>query len=164
MKAQAVGETHEAERDYYAWLRQQSKVLREHQPAFLDWRNLAEELEAMARSEERGLGSQPERLLVHLLKWAYQPDERSGSWEASIDNARDAIEECLEVSPSLAGKLAGLTERAYRRARRTAGAEMGLDKRQWSRLLPEACPWSVDRVRDARFWPAAASRSNGHKR
>ncbi len=92
----------------------------------------------MARSEERGLGSRLERLLVHLLKWAYQPEERSGSWEASIDNARDAIEECLEGSPSLAGKLAGLAERAYRRARRTAGAEMGLDKQHWSKLLSEA--------------------------
>ncbi|MGA7761996.1 MAG: DUF29 domain-containing protein [Candidatus Binataceae bacterium] len=164
MKQQAARETHEVERDYYDWLRQQSRALREHRPAFLDWQNLAEELEAMARSEERSLGSQLERVLVHLLKWAYQPQERSGSWEASIDNARDAIEECLEGSPSLAGKFAGLAERAYRRARRTAGAEMGLDKRQWNRLLPETCPWAVERIRDAKFRPAGATRSNGHKR
>src|SRR5271167_3925134 len=116
MKPQAAHATHEVERDYYDWLHHQSRALREHQPAFLDWQNLAEELEAIARSEERGLGSQLERLLVHLLKWADQPDERSGSWEASIDKARDTIEECLEGSPSLAGKVAGLAERAYRRA------------------------------------------------
>jgi len=80
MKPQAARETHEVERDYYEWLRQQSRALREHRPAFLDWRNLAEELEAMARSEERSLTSQVERLLAHSLKWAYQPQERSGSW------------------------------------------------------------------------------------
>ena len=164
MKPQVAHAAHDVERDYCDWLREQSRALREHRPTFLDWQNLAEELEAMARSEERALGSQLERLLVHLLKWAYQPQERSGSWEASIDNARDTIEECLESSPSLAGKLAAVAERAYRRARRTAGAEMGFDKRHWSRLLPQACPWPVERVRDARFWPAAAGRSNGHKR
>ncbi len=53
MKPQAARETHEMERDYYDWLRRQSRALREHRPAFLDWQNLAEELEAMARSEER---------------------------------------------------------------------------------------------------------------
>jgi len=164
MKSQAAREAHDVERDYYGWLRQQARALREHQPAFLDWRNLAEELDAMTRSEERGLGTQLERLPVHLLKWAYQPEKRSGSWEASIENARDAIEECLEGSPSLASRLGALAERAYRRARRTAGAEMGLDKREWSRLLPEACPWSHERIRDTRFWPAAANRANGHKR
>ena len=105
MKSQAAREAHDVERDYYGWLRQQARALREHQPAFLDWRNLAEELDAMTRSEERGLGTQLERLLVHLLKWAYEHEKRSGSWEASIENARDAIEECLEGSPSLASRL-----------------------------------------------------------
>lgn len=164
MKAQAAGETHDVERDYHGWLLGQSRALRERKPAFLDWEGVADELEAMARSEERALGSQLERLLVHLLKWSFQPDQRSGSWEASVENARDAVEECLEDSPSLASKLGKLFEKAYLRGRRTAGAEMGLDRRQWTRLLPAQCPWSLPQVRNPKFWPVAATRSNGHKR
>src|ERR1700730_18360243 len=129
MKSQAAREAHDVERDYYGWLRQQARALREHPPAFLGWRKRADGRGGMPRGEERGFGTQLERLLVHLLKWPYQPEKRSGSWEASIENARDAIEECLEGSPSLASRLGALGERAYRRARRPGGGGMGLHTR-----------------------------------
>jgi hypothetical protein len=150
--------------DFHAWLLSQAKVLRDRSHPHVDWAELAEELQAMAGREERGLESQFERLLTHLLKWAYQPGHRGGGWQASIDNARDKIEERIEHSPSLAPKLGKLIEVAYRRARRTAGAEMGLDKLQWERLFPEPCPWSAELLRNPSFMPAAAPCANGHKR
>jgi hypothetical protein len=81
------------EHDYYDWICQQATLLRRHRPAFLDWANLAEELEGMGRNEVHALTSFVERLLVHLLKWAYSPAKRSGSWETSIENSRDQIDE-----------------------------------------------------------------------
>jgi hypothetical protein len=77
----------------YDWICQQATLLRRHRPAFLDWANLAEELEGMGRNEVHALTSFVERLLVHLLKWAYSPAKRSGSWETSIENSRDQIDE-----------------------------------------------------------------------
>ena len=145
------------ERDYYDWLRRQAVSLRYHKPAFLDWANLAEELEAMARNEENALASFIERLLVHLLKWAYTPRKRSGSWEASIANSRDEIADRLNQSPALKHKLGELFERAYVRARRTAGAEMKLRKHEWEAKIPAACPWPLARVLDPDFWPAEKS-------
>lgn len=112
--------------DFHGWLLRQAKVLRGRSHKHLDWADLAEELQAMAGREERGLESQFERLLTHLLKWAYQPAHRGGGWQASIDNARDKIEERLEHSPSLAPKLSKLIETAYRRARRTGRRRNGI--------------------------------------
>lgn len=142
--------------DYYDWIRRQAQALREHRPAFLDWENLAEELDAMRRSEESALESQLERVLAHLLKWAYQPNRRSGSWEASIENGRDLIERQLKKSPSLQRKLAEMFEAAYPLARRSAGADIGLDKRQWEKRFPDQCSWTLNQVMDHNFWPDAA--------
>ncbi|KJU85436.1 protein containing DUF29 [Candidatus Magnetobacterium bavaricum] len=38
---------------------------------------------------------------MHLLKWQYQPNRRSESWRATIDNQRTDIELLLADSPSL---------------------------------------------------------------
>ena len=149
------------EHDYYAWLHRQAESLRISKPVSLDWPNLAEELEAMARNEEHGLGSFIERLLVHLLKWAYAPKKRSSSWEASIENSRDEIADRLRRSPSLRNRLDELFDRAYIRARRTAGAQMKLSKRDWETTLPPTCPWPLARVLKPDFMPEAVPKTNG---
>lgn len=59
----------------------------------------------MGRSEESALESQLERVLAHLLEWAYQPNPRNGGWEASIENGRYLIARRLKKSPSLKHKL-----------------------------------------------------------
>lgn len=143
------------EKDFMAWLLNQAATLRHRRHQAIDWDELAEELEAMARSEEHGLESFLEVLLVHLLKWAYQPERRSGSWEASIENSRDQITARLQRSPTLKAKLDELAASAYKRARRTAGAEMGLNRDQWNQLFPQSCEWGVELVIDPEFWPSA---------
>ncbi len=143
--------------DFHAWLLNQAASLRDRRHDRIDWESVAEELEAMARSEEHGLESFLELLLTHLLKWAYQAERRSGSWEASIENSRDQINARLQRSPSLKAKLPELAQAAYNRARRTAGAEMGLTRQQWNKLLPQTCEWSVDQIMDPEFWPQATT-------
>jgi hypothetical protein len=102
-------------------------------------------------------------VLAHLLKWAYQPHRRSGSWEASIENGRDLIERHLKKSPSLKNKLNEMFQAVYPLARRTAGADIGLDKRRWEKLFPDRCSWTLDEVMDHNFWPEAINGSNDHK-
>ena len=43
----------------------------------IDLLNLIEEIEDLSNSERRGLVSQLTRLLIHLIKWQYQPQCRS---------------------------------------------------------------------------------------
>src|SRR5215472_14077911 len=72
--------------DYYGWLLNQAAALQRSRPDWLDWRNLAEELEGMGRSEENALESYLVVLLKHLLKFRYQPRKKTPSWEASVEN------------------------------------------------------------------------------
>jgi Domain of unknown function DUF29 len=139
--------------DFYSWLNSQAAILRQTQPEWLDWENVAEELEGMARSDRRALRSQLERLLVHLLKWRYEPAKRSGSWEATILDARNQIDDWLQESPSLKSQIDELFRMAYSSARREVGGEMGLDRRGWEAKFPAECEWTLAQACDADFWP-----------
>ena len=144
--------------DFYGWTRDQASAIRERgQVLSIDWEPLAEELDAMGRSEESSLQSFLERLLKHLLEYTYQSDKITGSWENSIEGSRIRIDALLKRSPSLKSKIGELFEDAYRFARGEAGAEMGMRRRQWDTRLPKSCPWPLKTVLDADFWPPPAN-------
>ncbi len=87
--------------DFNLWTQQTAKLLREHCWQDIDLENLLGEIEDFGKSERRGITSQLTRLLLHLLKWQYQPQRRSDSWLDSITDARLQIELALKDSPSL---------------------------------------------------------------
>ncbi len=142
--------------DFYAWLKDQIAALRIHQPRHIDWDGIAEELEAMSRSEEDGLESFLKRLYKHLLKWSYQSAKRGSSWEVSIDDSREQITRRLMRSPSLKSKVGELASSAYHRARAKAGAQMKMRREEWLSQLPHTSPWSLEKVMDPEFWPDPA--------
>ncbi len=155
------------DQDFHAWLVAQAQAIRERRLDMLDWENIAEELDGMARNEKHALTSFLRILLAHLLKWAYQTQERElhlSSWRSSILAARDEIEDVLETSPSLGAKhnLDASIEKAYRRARKFAAAEMGISDREMNRMFPTQCPWTFEQFMADGFLPekqsAAASR------
>ena len=82
----------------------------------------------------------------------HRPNKRSGSWRASIENARAEIREQLEDSPSLKIRLPFLMDRAFAKARRSAGAQMRYTRADWESLLPKSCPWDFDTLMDD-GWP-----------
>jgi Domain of unknown function DUF29 len=141
------------EDDFYGWLLDQAAALKGQRYSRLDWNNLSEELQATARTLEQGLENDLEVLLTHLLQWHYQPRRRNANWQAAIQNARSSIADRLDDSPRLAAKLKKLTTRAYRKARRSAGAAMGLSERQWESKFPPSCEWDVGSLKRPDFWP-----------
>lgn len=141
--------------DYHAWLLEQSEALRNQRHDKVDWLNLAEELDSMARAERRELRSRFKTLLAHLLKWRYQAKKRSRSWEGTIDEQRLELEDLLDEEPSLSSYLPATIDKAYRLARATAGREMGLGKAEWKSLFPSECPWRFEQFMQEDFWPDA---------
>jgi hypothetical protein len=137
--------------DFYAWTQEQAALLREGAVTDLDLTNLAEEIDSLGKSDRRALGSHLRNLVMHLLKWQYQPDGRltGHSWESSVLNARAGITELVEDSPSLERELPGLLVRWYPLARRQAAAETRLPLA----TFPLTCPWALDQVLNPDFWP-----------
>jgi hypothetical protein len=137
------------DRDFFAWSLEQAKLLRAGKLAEADIEHIVEEIETMGRTEKRELISRLSVLLLHLLKWRYQPEKRSPGWEASVRVQRFSIEDHLDDNPSLKPLLPQALASAYRRAALEATAETGLP----GATFPDACPWTVEQVVDAGFWP-----------
>jgi hypothetical protein len=135
--------------DFYAWSRQQAELLRAGDLARADIENIAEEIASMGRTEKRELVSRLTILLLHLLKWRYQPDNRGASWEASIRVQRNRLDDHLDDNPSLRPLLPHALASAYRDAALEAVAETGLPLA----AFPKDCPWAIEQVLGAGFWP-----------
>ena len=93
------------DRDFYAWANEQAALLRAGKLSDADVANIAEEIESMGRSEKRELVSRLVVLLLHLLKWQYQPARRGRSWQVTIENTRDELDRHMIDNPSLKAKL-----------------------------------------------------------
>ena len=93
-------QTTQYDQDFYAWTQEQAALLREGALGELDLTNLAEEIESLGKSDRRALGSHLRNLVLHLIKWHYQPSGRltGQSWQSSIRNARAEIAVLLEDS------------------------------------------------------------------
>lgn len=114
------------EQDYFRWLNETAKLLRSGDLTAIDRENLAEEIEDMGRSEKRSLESNLEVVLMHLLKYQYQPELRSNSWRSSILEHRNRLQKAFEESPSLRSYLAQTFDKSYQYSRRKAAVETGL--------------------------------------
>jgi hypothetical protein len=116
--------------------------LREQRWDVIDWEHLIEEVEDLGKSERSAIGSQMERIMVHLLKWQYQPQRRSDSWLDSINDGRSQIRRKLEDSPSLRSYPDQVLAKEYTRARREAARQTGLE----ISIFPEFCPYEIEQV------------------
>jgi Domain of unknown function DUF29 len=105
-----------------------------------DIEHIAEEIDSLGRTEKRELISCLSVLLLHLLKWRYQPDKRGPSWEASIRVQRNRLADHLDDNPSLRPLLPKALASAYRDASLEAVAETGLA----GSAFPDACAWTVE--------------------
>ncbi|NCJ07610.1 DUF29 family protein [Synechococcales cyanobacterium C] len=128
--------------DFYAWTQQQAEYLRSGKLDQLDIFNLVEEIETLGRQERRELENRLGVLLGHLLKWYYQPQQRSSSWFYTIRNQRRQVLKHLKENPSLEAHLSNAIAEGYQDALNLFGSETGLNPQE----LPQPCPFSTEQI------------------
>jgi hypothetical protein len=137
------------DRDFVGWTEQIAAALRRGDWAALDVANLIEEVEALGKSDRRAIKSRLEVLLMHLLKWQFQPEQRSRSWQATILEQRLRIAEILEDSPSLKNYWPTVVDAAYDGARKLAAIETGLAVERF----PVGCEYSIGQIMNEAYLP-----------
>lgn len=111
------------EKDYPLWAEINLELIREKAYEVVDWENLMEEIESMAKSDLRACISYLAVILEHLykldnFKHIAGGETAGNSWRQSIDYARVEIEDIFDLYPSLRKKLPDNIEYAWRSARR----------------------------------------------
>jgi hypothetical protein len=130
------------ENDIVAWANEQAYLLRSGKLSAIDIEHIAEEIEDVGKSEQRELASRMAALIAHLLKWQYQPERQSGSWQRTIKEQRKAIARRLKKNPSLNALThdSEWIEDTWGDALLIAINETRMDS------FPESCPWAIENI------------------
>ncbi|MGF1601564.1 MAG: DUF29 domain-containing protein [Thermosynechococcaceae cyanobacterium] len=139
--------------DFYAWTQEQAKLLSGQQWSQIDLPNLIEEIESLGKQQRQELRNRLSVLIGHLLKWEYQPQQRSRSWLATLRVQRRDSLRLLKDSPSLKPSLEEALQEAYENARDLAMGETDLPER----AFPLKCLYSLTEIFSDRFCPGEPS-------
>ncbi len=142
--AQAVSPSVLYERDETAWLETMADLIRLGRLDEVDYPNLAEYLADMARRDRREVESRLTVLIAHVLKWAHQPDRRSGGWKGTIIEQRQELEGLVRRGV-LRNHAEAVLADVYLKAVERAVAETELP----SATFPAACPYTLNQLLSA---------------
>ena len=137
------------EDDAYRWSYEQAELLRLRRFDEADLPNIVEELESMGREQRRALKSSYRVLIVHMLKWQFQPARRARSWSNTIIRERNNIIDYEEDNRTLRNDAGRIVDDVYRRAARQAAKETKLPVS----TFPPDCPYTLEQLRDLDFMP-----------
>jgi len=165
LKAKSLKELYE--KDFYLWVLENLKLLKNKEFELVDWENLLEEIEYMARKELRSVISLMAVIMEHLYKWEnYRESAYMGSsWKKSILNARKELIDLFDEMPSLK-RIAQEKEslnKAWRRAVNSLivwfdeDENKNLAKKYFGRLpteedFPKDCPYTFEQVMEYKPW------------
>ena len=137
------------ERDFYQWGLYNAELLRQGRFSEIDVENIAEEIESLSKRDKRELRNRLKVLIMHLLKWQYQPKKRSKSWIRTISTQRSEIKVVLKDSPSLKHNIEIIINEAFEDSHLLFEGETGISKA----TLPETCPYTFEQLSDYDFLP-----------
>jgi hypothetical protein len=146
------------DQDYDLWLAETAAALKTGQVERLDYENLIEEIEAMGRNRKDALESNLEQLLLHLLKWRYQPEKQTNSWRLSIREHSRRLVKLLKNSPSLKPYLESVLDDCYQEARERASLETDLP----IKIFPLVLPFTPENLLNPSYLPEDDADANDH--
>src|SRR5260370_32766860 len=111
--------------DFAIWTAETARLLRAGRFDEVDIEHVAEEIEDMGKRDKRELHSRLTVLILHLLKWKWQPEKKSASLGSTIVTQRAELCRLFEQSPSLEDILQDAVEDVYSDAMDVATVETG---------------------------------------
>jgi len=129
------------ETDETAWLESMAERIGQGRLNDLDYPHLREYLEDMARRDRREVESRLTVLILHVLKWVYQPEHRSRSWRATVIAQQHQL--ARDVGGGVLRRHAeAVLAEIYAEAAVEAAAETGLPVG----TFPATCPYTLEQL------------------
>ncbi|MHC5860538.1 DUF29 domain-containing protein [Nostoc sp.] len=136
------------ESNYLQWLEETIKCLKNRQLADVDYENLIEELQDLAKNEKRRVRSLLEQIIRHLLLYQYWDLEKprnANHWAAKIISFRNQLNE--DLSANLRNHLEDNFNIIYSNFLDYVNAKTQLTN------LPELCPYTLEQILDKNWLP-----------
>ncbi|MCS6998288.1 MAG: DUF29 domain-containing protein [Aquificaceae bacterium] len=138
------------DKDFPLWAEINLELLKEKAYELVDWENLLEEIEDMARSDLKACISHLAVILEHLYKWDNFKELAGGEaagmgWIKSVENSRRRINTLFKNYPSLSSKLPCELHRAWNHA--IDNLIEWLDENGYKPenfRIPETCPYTYE--------------------
>ena len=184
-----VSETEASElyrRDPFTWAQRQAAAMRRRNYDAIDWENVIEEIEDVARAEERQWTRNCARAIENLLTVEHDPTPTASTlahWRMEIRNFRREMADAIKDNPGLQRRYDEMLAKAWKRGRAlardqlteysmaaVAGGEISekAQYRLWNRKLPAENPYELadvtafdprrDREPSSDLWPASVAR------
>ncbi len=138
--------------DLYAWSQEQSGLLRRLaagqrvNDTDLDWPNIADEIEAVARSERAAVASRIATIIEHLVKLEASPaTEPRAGWATTVGRARRDVERLLKESLTLRPQVDDMISDETSASRAIAARAMAAHH-ETPRIDPQSLSYSKDQV------------------
>lgn len=142
------------EKDYHQWLEMTTQLLRERVFNTVDIEHLIDEISAMGRNEKLAIKSYLRLLIIQLLKWQHQPQNRSNEWVEIISEYRHKLNDILLESQGLKTFGLSVLQTCYQNACQTMSTEDHLPVEHFpTELFSEESPFSFEQVLDIGYFP-----------
>jgi hypothetical protein len=138
----SVGSGTDHGRDFYSWLVEQARLVRDGRWDTVDQANLAREIDTLAQEQFNKLENAVHVLLTHLLKWDHPAIRRSRGRVQSMQAQRQAVVDVLARNPGLKSRVSEAMAHCYRKARAETANDVGLDEASF----PAKCPYEWDEI------------------
>jgi len=140
------------EQDFPLWAERQAALLRAGRFDALDLDNLIDEVEDLSRRERDAVESLVETIVEHFMRLEFSPAARPrGGWLVTVDKQRAKLGR--KLTTTLRNHLEAELPALYARLRRPVARQLEKDRVR-SDALPLDCPYSLDQVLDADWYPA----------
>ncbi|WP_162329542.1 DUF29 domain-containing protein [Synechocystis sp. CACIAM 05] len=142
------------EQDFYQWLLATTNLLKSRQLTMIDWDNLIEEIDGLAREEVGQLYEHLEEIFHHLLIFqkpliSLEDRDNVESHRSKLSFGRIQLKILLESSPSLEEFWDEQFEQAYQDSREVVSVYYGLPKD----TFPEDPLFTKEQVLDFGYLP-----------
>jgi hypothetical protein len=131
-------------RDYYLRLESAIQAIKQKETNGLTFEKLLNNIENLKNEKEETTKENLKIIIVHLLKWNYQPEKRCQAWINLINEHRQRLYDEFETSPSLEDFCKEFFPEAYKEAYKLAVKEIDLSIIHF--MNEDECPFSYEQT------------------
>jgi hypothetical protein len=151
-------------KDFVLWVEENLKLLRDRQFDKVDWENLLEEIEDLARKYVDDALVLMAKILAGLYRYENFKEDGMGAWVMIVNDSRAKLERLFERMPSLRNKAVGELETAWRFAvidmmfyyKHPSSGKLiekyFSGKEPTEKDFPKQCPYSFQQIMEYKPW------------